>query len=161
MEGDQMKKAVAGSGGSVEIGKHPLSGRPTMSTRTPLARRVIAALLLVLLTACHSWRPTTVSPQQLIPEEQPSPVRFTLTNGETVTIKDPTMRNDSIVGVTDADGALRTSAVGVALRDVRLLEVRHFSVAKTIILAVPFIGLAVWVVAAANYFIHYEPEVRP
>ena len=103
-----------------------------MRMRTPLARRVIAALLLVLLTACQSWQPTTVSPQQLIPEEQPSPVRVTLTNGETVTIKDPTMRNDSIVGVTDADGALRTSAVGVALRDVRLLEVQHFSVTKTV-----------------------------
>ena len=76
-----------------------------MRMRTPLTRRFIAALLMVLLTACHSWQPTTVSPQQLIPEEQPSPVRVTLTNGETVTIKDPTMRNDSIVGVTDADGA--------------------------------------------------------
>ncbi len=122
-----------------------------MSRRTPLTRRFIAALLMVLLTACHSWQPTTVSPQQLIPEEQPSPVRFTLTNGETVTIKDPTMRNDSIVGVTDADGALRTSAVGVALRDVRSLEVRHFSVAKTTILAVPLIGLVVYVVVMADF----------
>ena len=34
-----------------------------MSKRTPLARRVIAALLMVLLTACHTWQPTTVSPQ--------------------------------------------------------------------------------------------------
>ena len=103
-----------------------------MRMRTPLTRRFIAALLMVLLTACHSWQPTTVSPQQLIPEEQPSPVRVTLTNGETVTIKDPTMRNDSIVGVTDADGALRTSAVGVALRDVRLLEVQRFSPSRTV-----------------------------
>ena len=119
-----------------------------MSTRIPLARRVIAALLLVLLTACHSWRPTPVSPQQLIPEEQPSPVRVTLTNGATLTIKDPTMRNDSIVGVTDADGALRTSAVGVASRDVRLLEVRRLSVTKNIVLAVPLI-----LVAAAIIFV--------
>lgn len=59
-------------------------------------------------------------------------MRVTLTNGETVTIKDPTMRNDSIVGVTDADGALRTSAVGVALRDVRLLEVQRFSPSRTV-----------------------------
>ena len=36
-----------------------------MSTRTPRARRAIAAFLMVLLTACHSWRPTTVSPQHL------------------------------------------------------------------------------------------------
>ena len=37
-----------------------------MSTRKPpLARRFIAALLMVLLTACHSWRPTFVGPQHL------------------------------------------------------------------------------------------------
>ncbi len=118
-----------------------------MSTRTPLTRRVIATLLLVLLTACHSWRPTTVSPQQLIREEQPSPVRFTLTIGETVTIKDPTMRNDSIVGVTDAVGVLtRSGAVGVASRDVRLLEVQHFSVTKTVGLV---LGTAVGLAAVA------------
>ncbi len=107
----------------------------------PLARRFIAALLLVLLTACHSWRPTTVSPQQLIPEERPSRVRVTLMDDETVTITDPTMRNDSIVGVTDAVGALMTRPVGVASRDVRLLEVRRLSVTKNIVLAVALIWL--------------------
>ena len=112
-----------------------------MSKQTPLARRVIAAFLLVLLTACHSWRPTTVSPQTLIPEEQPSLVRVTLIDGETVTVRDPTMRNDSIVGVTDAVGALMTRGVGVASRDVRLLEVRRLSVTKNIVLAVSLIWL--------------------
>ncbi len=89
-----------------------------MSMR-PLARRVIAALLLVLLTACHSWQPTTVSPQGWTPEERPSSVRVTLVTGETVTIENPTVRNDSIVGATDA------SVAAVASRDVRLLEVRR------------------------------------
>lgn len=96
-----------------------------MSTRTPLARRLIAALLLVLLAGCHSWRPTTVSPQTLISAEQPSSVRVTLLNGETVTVESPTVRNDSIVGVMDA-------SVGVASRDVRSLEVRRLSIGKTI-----------------------------
>lgn len=110
-----------------------------MRTRTPLTRRFIAALLMVLLTACHSWRPTTVSPQGLIAEDEPSSVRVTLTDGETVTVRNPTMRNDSIVGATDAD-------VGVASQDVRLLEVRHFSVGKTVGLV---LGIAAGVVAVA------------
>ncbi len=125
-----------------------------MSTRTPLARRVIAALLMVLLTACQTWRPTTVSPQQLIPEERPSSVRVTLTNGEAVTVRDPTMRNDSIVGVTENDRGPRYSPVGVASRDVRLFEVRHFSVGKTLGfagLAVSLIGLVVYVVVRADF----------
>ena len=96
-----------------------------------------------LLTACHSWQPTTVSPQALLPAEQPSSVRVTLTNGETVTVRDPTMRNDSIVGVTENDRGPRTSPVEVASQDIRLLEVRRLSVTKNIVLAFPVI----WVVA--------------
>ena len=111
-----------------------------MSTRTPLARRFIAALLLVLLTACYSWRPTTVTPQQLISEELPSFVRVTLSSGETIFFENPSVRNDSIVGTG--------SSVRVASRDIRLLEVRRFSVGKTIGLVVPLIvvGLAVIVI---------------
>ncbi len=122
-----------------------------MSKQTPLARRVIAALLLVLLTACHSWRPTTVSPQTLIPEEQPSLVRVTLIDGETVSVRDPTMRNDSIVGVTDAVGALMTRGVGVASRDVRLLEVQRFSPFRTVGVVV----LASAILAAIASFVPY------
>ena len=101
-----------------------------MSKRTPLARRVLPALLMVLLAACQSWQPTTVSPHGWTPEEQPSSVRATLANGEVITVRDPMMRNDSIVGATYADVA------AVASRDVRLLEVRRFSVGKTIGLGV-------------------------
>ncbi len=109
-----------------------------MSMR-PLARRVIAALLLVLVTACHSWQPITVSPQRLITEDQPSSVRVTLMNGETVTVENATVRNDSIVGATDAAG-------GVASLDVQLLEVQHFSVGKTIELG---FGIAAGLAAVA------------
>ena len=104
-----------------------------MSTRTPVARRVIAALLLVLLTACQTWRPTGVGPQTYIPAEQPSTVRATLRTGTTVTLETPTVRGDSIFGITDA------GVVGVASEDVYLLEVRRTSVLRSIGL-----GLLVW-----------------
>ena len=97
-----------------------------MSKRTPLARRVIVALLMVLLTACHTWRPTAVTPQALIPVEQPSSVRATLRTGERVTLENPIVRNDSIFGVTDA------GVVGVAAEDVGLLEVRRVSILRSI-----------------------------
>ena len=114
-----------------------------MSTRTPLARRVIAAVLMALLTACHTWQPITVSPQRLIAEDQPSSVRVTLMNGDTVTVENPTMRNDSIVGVTDSNVAV------VASRDVGLFEVRRFSIGRTIGLGVLLTGLALGVAIAA------------
>jgi len=53
-------------------------------------------------------------------------VRATLRSGATVTLENPTVRNDSIFGVTDA------GVVGVASEDLGLLEVRRFSVLKTI-----------------------------
>ena len=99
-----------------------------MSMR-PLTRRVIAAPLLVLLTACYNWRATTVSPQTLIPDEQPSVVRVTLTSGEVITFQGPMMRNDSIVGLV---GATDASIAAVASRDVRYLEVRRFAPGNTI-----------------------------
>ena len=104
-----------------------------MNTRTPLVQRVIAALLMVMLTACQSWRPATFSPRQLLPEDQPSSLRVTLMNGETVTVRDPIMRNDSIVGATD-------TGLGVASRDVRLLEVQRLEVGRTIVSGL-FLGL--------------------
>ena len=97
-----------------------------MSTRTPLARRIIAALLLTLITACQTWRPTYVSPQSLIPVERPSSVRATLRSGAKVTLENPTMRNDSIFGLTYA------GVVGVASRDIGLLEVRKLSIWRSI-----------------------------
>ena len=105
-----------------------------MKKHVPRPGRLVAALLLAVhLTGCYSWHTTTIRPAQLIAEENPSAVRITLTDGETVTVKDPTMRNDSIVGVTDAVGALMTRPVGVASRDVRLLEVRRLSVTKSVL----------------------------
>ena len=107
---------------------------PSMNTRTPLTRRVIAALLLVLLTACHSWQPTTVSPQRLISEERPSSVRVTLTNGRQLTLVNTSIRNDSIV---HGDGRAY-----VPVSDVSTIEVRRLSVWKTIALPLgSFAGL--------------------
>ena len=97
-----------------------------MSTRTPLAQRIIAALLLTLITACQTWRPTYVSPQSLIPVERPSSVHATLRRGAKVTLENPTMRNDSIFGLTYA------GVVGVASRDIGLLEVRKLSIWRSI-----------------------------
>ena len=106
-----------------------------MSKQTPLTRRVVVALLMVLTTGCQTWRPTFVSPQELIPARPPS-VRATLRSGETATLDNPTMRNDSIWGSTDAGTA------GVAAGDVGLLEVRHTSTLRTIGLVYLLAGVA-------------------
>ena len=123
-----------------------------MGTKTPLARRVIVALLMVLLTACQTWRPTFASPQQLIPVEQPSSVRVTLRSGARVTLENPTVRNDSIFGVTDA------GVVGVASEDIGLLEVRRLSILRSIGLGYLIIGGALVVFAIGCSIVHQESD---
>ena len=106
-------------------------------TMRPLTRRLIAALLLVLLTSCYSWRPTTISPARIIAEEEPSTVRVTLADGTQLTLDDPTIRSDSIVS--------KEGEAQVVVSDVSRVELRLLSVAKTIgiIVAVP-VGLVLY-----------------
>lgn len=60
-------------------------------------RRTIASLLLALhLAACTSWKPTTVSPERAVQEN--STIKVRLTDGSTVTIKDPWVRGDTLGG---------------------------------------------------------------
>ena len=115
-----------------------------MRTRVLVARRFIAALLIGLLTGCHSWQPTTVSPRTVILEELPSGVRFRLPDGDTMIVMDPLMRNDSILS-TEA------GMVPIALQDVSGLEVRRFSTRKTIVFAAGILGVMIgWTRWATN-----------
>ena len=111
-----------------------------MNTRTPLTRRVIAGLLMVLLPGCYSWQPTTVGPAGWTPEERPSSVRATLTSGRTITLKDPTMRNDSITGIIQDPNGYRRA---VAVSDVSTVEVRRIHTVTTIFFGVFIRVLAV------------------
>lgn len=106
-----------------------------MSTRDSLARRPIAALLLALLTGCQVWQPAIADPATLIPVERPRSVRVTLLDGAMLTVRDPIMRNDSIVP-TETGGA------AVAASDIRLFEVQRFSAKKTIVFIIAGVVLA-------------------
>ena len=106
-----------------------------MSTRHSFARWPIAALLLVPLTGCQTWQPTTVGLETLIPAERPSAVRVTLSDGSILTIDDPIMRNDSIVPMEALGAPLATSDIG-------LVEVQHFSGGRTIAVVAGLIVLA-------------------
>ena len=115
-----------------------------MRTRVLVARQLIATLLIALLTGCHIWQPTTVSPRTVILEELPSGVRFRLPDGDTMIVMDPLMRNDSILS-TEA------GTVPIALQDVSGLEVRRFSTRKTIVFAAGILGVMIgWTRWATN-----------
>jgi len=115
-----------------------------MRTRAPVAQQFIAVLFITLLTGCHSWQPTTVSPRTVILEESPSGVRFRIPDGDTMTVMNPLMRNDSIFSTA-------AGMVPIASQDVSGLEVRRFSVRKTIVFAASIVGtMIIWTRWATN-----------
>jgi len=89
---------------------------------------------MVLLTACHSWRPTTVSPQRLIAEEEESPIRVVLSDGTELTLRNPTIQHDSII-----TGRVRFGTENLLVRDVSRIEVQRFSLFRTVgVVVLPF-----------------------
>ena len=118
-----------------------------MRTRNPLARRVIAALLMVLLNACYSWRPTTVSPRRLIVEEEPSPIRVVLSDGTELTLRDATIQSDSII-----TGRVRFGTENLLVRDVSRVDVQRFSLFKTVGVVVLTSAAVAAIASFAPYF---------
>ena len=109
----------------------------------PRWRRITAGFLLPLLVGCQTWHPTTLSPQAVLSEETPSSMRVTRSDGEVVTIKNPAMRNDSIVSLEEG----LVEVVGVHTIDVNSLEVRRFNASRTLLFVA---GAAVVALGWAN-----------
>lgn len=109
-----------------------------MKKEVPRSRRFVAALLLVLLTGCQTWQPTTLGARAVLSEEDPTAMRVRRSDGEIVTIKSPVIRNDSIVSA--AEGVIEV--VGVPMIEINSLEYRRFDGRKTLLFAAGVVALA-------------------
>jgi hypothetical protein len=100
-------------------------------------RAVLLLFLLLHLTACHTWQPVaTPSPSQFIEAEQPDRVRVTTEDVTELELENPLVEGDELVA----------PGVSMPLADILLLEVREFSMDRTVLLAV---GVAAGVLVAA------------
>lgn len=107
-------------------------------------RLALAVLSAGLLAGCKTWQATTVSPERLIAEERPSSVRVTTSDGVTITLRDPSVVNDSILSRASGTGtALAGSRPGVERRNVSSLEVARFSPGRTIMLASAIVAISI------------------
>ena len=79
--------------------------------------------------ACQTWQASAAPPLTLVAEERPSALRVTRTDGAVVVLEQPISRGDSLTSGVGSD-------TGVALADIRLVEVRRFSVARSLVLAI-------------------------
>jgi hypothetical protein len=100
---------------------------------------VLLLFLLLKLTACQTWQSVSldaISPAQLIEEDQPDRVRVLMRGGTELELESPSVEGDE----------LGAPGVSMPLVDILLLEVREFSMDRTVLLAV---GVAAGVLVAA------------
>ena len=122
-----------------------------MKTGTPLGRFAASVPLVVLvsLTGCKTWQPVEASPAPWIAQERPPEVRVTTASGARMTLRSPVVANDSIV--SPVEGPLVLPRRGVALADLRALEVAHFSAIKSAALATGILAASItWATTASQ-----------
>ncbi len=95
------------------------------------ARFVLLLFLLLYLTACQTWQAVSldaISPAQFIEEDQPERVRVTGRDVLDLELVSPSVEGDQLVGAGD---------FSMPLEDVLRLEVRGFSLGRTVLVTPP------------------------
>lgn len=95
----------------------------------PYFRTSAIVLSALLLSACVTWEPISVSPAIYFESESPDRVRVTRTDGVELTLEDPAYRAGSIVATT--------SRGAVEVADIQTLEVEEVSLSRTLLWTVP------------------------
>ena len=91
-------------------------------------RAVLLLFLLLNLTACSSWQSIgPVSPSQFIELDQPERVRVYMRGGDQVELERPAVDGDELMAPGD---------FSIPLADVLVLEVRRFSLSRTVLTGV-------------------------
>ena len=114
-------------------------------------RAVLLLFLLLHLTACQTWHSASldaISPAQLIEEDQPDHVR--VTGGDVLEreVVSPSVEGDQLVGA---------GGFSMPLEDVLRLEVRGFSLGRTILAGV---GAYAAVILGLVLYIIYDCQVN-
>ena len=117
-------------------------------------RAVLLLFLVLHLTACSTWQGiATTSPAAVIEATQPDRVRVTMPGGIQMELERPVVDGDQLVAPGDRS---------VSLEDVLMLEVKKFSMGRTIgLLGLVFVAAPVFLVlvgCAIEGFDHCGPS---
>jgi len=100
------------------------------------SRAVLMLFLVLNLTACYTWQGVaTTSPAQLIEVTQPDRVRVLKPDGTQVELENPSVEGDQLVGTTTTrtGGSFEPSDDSISLEDILQLEIRNFSLGRSIL----------------------------
>ena len=118
--------------------------------RSITVRRVLSSILLpVYLASCTSWQVQTVSPEQVVTEDQPSKIRVTLTDSSELEMEQPRIVGDTLRGLVKggADGER-----DVLLADIATVRVKKTDTGNSVLLGLG-IAAGVFAVAAVAFVI--------
>ena len=96
--------------------------------------RVMALSASVLLvTACHVWRPAVVGPRQLVEEERPTFIRIVRADGTRTEVRLPRVVSDSLIAeIWGRRRVPRTAGSSVPHRNVAYHDTLSFALADVV-----------------------------
>jgi hypothetical protein len=105
--------------------------------------RGLPIVLTVVVAGCQSWHQVDLTPPAIVSEDGPEEVRVGLRDGSNVILVQPEIAADSLRGDSDPNFLGYSSEAAVALKDIRRVEVKRFSVWRTAVGVVVygFVGL--------------------
>jgi hypothetical protein len=118
-----------------------MNGR-AISRRTTMS---LSLALVLSLVSCAHWRQQWVAPEAVVAEERPDQIRLTRKDGTQLTLRDPAVVRDSLVGTVEKERR------AVALTDVDHVYVRRGSALLPAVLIPLGIVLGLGIAIAATW----------
>ncbi len=113
-----------------------------------LRRSLTVALIAAYVSACTSWRVESVPPARLLADRHPTKVLVTRHDSSRVTVVNPSLSGDSLVG------SVHRATAGIPLGDIESLAIRKGDALKTVGLIGAIAGGLLVIVALT-----YEPPL--
>lgn len=108
---------------------------PQMQPTGNYAKATLGFAIILSLTACQAWK-VDKRPIEALVESGKSPVAVTMNDQRWVALRDPAIRNDSLVGTRIAGNTYGTRRMSLAVSGVRTVQTRRFSLLRTLGLGV-------------------------
>jgi len=119
------------------------------STTPPLRRAIAIVVMAGQLGACTSWRVETLSPAEVIREQQPGAVRIERTDGHHEVWYQPEVHGDTLIGWWNAYA--KTPDRALPLAQIKQVSTNHVSPAKTTVLGVTLGAMFAVIIALATW----------
>ena len=116
-------------------------------------RAVLLLFLVLHLTACYTWQGVaTTSPGGVIEATQPDRVRVVVRGEGEVELAIPSVEGDQLVGTTTTrtGGSFEPSDDSISLEDILQLEIRNFSLGRSVLAGLGAFWAVIAVIVAAT-----------